>query len=108
METILLSVHVLLGAAVIGLVLVQQGKGADAGALFWRWSVSDSLWFSGFWKLPSKADGGTVCPIFHYESDIGCDCKAEGRRSRSFWSPDLPAQDVESVIQEPVAPKTVD
>ena len=32
METILLSVHVLLGAAVIGLVLVQQGKGADAGA----------------------------------------------------------------------------
>ena len=34
METILLSVHVLLGAAVIGLVLVQQGKGADAGASF--------------------------------------------------------------------------
>ena len=34
METILLSVHVLLGVAVIGLVLIQQGKGADAGASF--------------------------------------------------------------------------
>jgi len=34
METILLVVHVLLGASVIGLVLIQQGKGADAGASF--------------------------------------------------------------------------
>jgi preprotein translocase subunit SecG len=34
METILLIVHVLVGASVIGLVLIQQGKGADAGASF--------------------------------------------------------------------------
>ena len=32
MDTILLVVHVLLSLAIIGLVLLQRGKGADAGA----------------------------------------------------------------------------
>ena len=34
MESIILIVHVLLALAVIGLVLLQHGKGADAGASF--------------------------------------------------------------------------
>ncbi|MDB4020939.1 preprotein translocase subunit SecG [Litorivicinus sp.] len=34
MESVLLIVHVVIGASVIGLVLLQQGKGADAGASF--------------------------------------------------------------------------
>ena len=34
METIILIVHVLLALAIVGLVLLQQGKGADAGASF--------------------------------------------------------------------------
>ncbi len=34
METLVLVIHVLLAAAIIGLVLMQQGKGAEAGASF--------------------------------------------------------------------------
>jgi len=34
MHTIILIVHVLLAAGLIGLVLIQHGKGADAGAAF--------------------------------------------------------------------------
>lgn len=34
MEKIILVVHILLAFAVIGLVMIQQGKGADAGASF--------------------------------------------------------------------------
>ncbi|MBB1488096.1 preprotein translocase subunit SecG [Oceanospirillum sediminis] len=34
METIILAVHVLLSVALIGLVMIQQGKGAEAGASF--------------------------------------------------------------------------
>jgi len=34
METIILIVHVLLAAGIIALVLLQQGKGAEAGASF--------------------------------------------------------------------------
>lgn len=34
METILLIIHVILSITVIGLVLIQHGKGAEAGAAF--------------------------------------------------------------------------
>ena len=34
METLVLVVHVLAAAGVIGLVLLQHGKGADRGAAF--------------------------------------------------------------------------
>lgn len=34
METVVLIIHVLLAAAIIGLILLQQGKGAEAGAAF--------------------------------------------------------------------------
>jgi preprotein translocase subunit SecG len=34
LETIVIVVHLLVALAVVGLVLVQQGKGADAGASF--------------------------------------------------------------------------
>lgn len=34
MHTILLTIHVLLAVALVGLVLIQHGKGADAGAAF--------------------------------------------------------------------------
>ncbi len=34
METIVVVVHVIVAIAIVGLVLLQQGKGADAGAAF--------------------------------------------------------------------------
>ena len=34
METILLAFHVLISLGLVGLVLIQHGKGADAGAAF--------------------------------------------------------------------------
>lgn len=34
METIVVVVHVIVAIAIVGLVLLQQGKGADAGASF--------------------------------------------------------------------------
>lgn len=34
MQSIVLAIHVMLGLGVIGLVLMQQGKGAEAGASF--------------------------------------------------------------------------
>jgi preprotein translocase subunit SecG len=34
METLVIVVHVIVAVAIVGLVLLQQGKGADAGAAF--------------------------------------------------------------------------
>lgn len=46
METVLLSVHVLVTVALIGLVLIQHGKGADVGAAFGS-GASQTLFGSG-------------------------------------------------------------
>ena len=34
METVILAVHIIIAITLIGLILIQQGKGADAGAAF--------------------------------------------------------------------------
>lgn len=46
METIVLIVHVLAAIAIIGLVLLQQGKGADAGASFGGSGASQTVFGS--------------------------------------------------------------
>ncbi|PCI41506.1 MAG: preprotein translocase subunit SecG [Moraxellaceae bacterium] len=46
METVLLSIHVLVTVALIGLVLIQHGKGADVGAAFGS-GASQTLFGSG-------------------------------------------------------------
>ncbi|PCJ15968.1 MAG: preprotein translocase subunit SecG [Gammaproteobacteria bacterium] len=46
METVLLSIHVLVTIALIGLVLIQHGKGADVGAAFGS-GASQTLFGSG-------------------------------------------------------------
>ena len=34
METVILAIHVVIAVSLVGLILIQQGKGADAGAAF--------------------------------------------------------------------------
>lgn len=34
MDTVILAVHIIIAITLIGLILIQQGKGADAGAAF--------------------------------------------------------------------------
>ena len=46
MHTVVLTIHVLLAIAVIGLVLIQQGKGADAGAAFGGGGASQTVFGS--------------------------------------------------------------
>ena len=47
METLVLVIHVLVGASVIGLVLLQHGKGADMGAAFGSGSAGSLFGASG-------------------------------------------------------------
>ena len=108
METILLSVHVLLGAAVIGLVLVQQGKGADAGASFGGGASQTVFGSAGSGSFLVKLTAGLSALFFITSLTLAVIAKQKADAAGAVGLPDLPAQDVESVIQEPVAPKTVD
>lgn len=54
MEKLILIVHILAAAAVIGLVLIQHGKGADMGAAFGSGASGSLFGVSGSSNLLSK------------------------------------------------------
>jgi preprotein translocase subunit SecG len=53
--SVVLTVHILVGLAVIGLVLVQHGKGADMGAAFGSGSSGSLFGASGSANFLSRA-----------------------------------------------------
>jgi len=55
METVLLIFHVLVGVGVVGLVLIQHGKGADMGAAFGSGSSGSLFGASGSANFLSRA-----------------------------------------------------
>jgi preprotein translocase subunit SecG len=55
MMQIILVVHLLTALAIIGMVLLQQGKGADAGASFGAGASQTVFGSAGSWNFFSKA-----------------------------------------------------
>lgn len=55
MEKFILIFHFLVAVALIGLVLIQQGKGAEAGASFGAGASQTVFGSSGGWNFFSKA-----------------------------------------------------
>ncbi len=64
METILLIIHVLVAMALIGLVLMQQGKGADMGAGFGSGASGTVFGASGSGSFMSRLTGGVAAAFF--------------------------------------------
>ncbi len=64
METIVWVVHVLASAAVIGLVLLQHGKGADMGAAFGSGASGSLFGVTGSANLLSRATAVAVTVFF--------------------------------------------
>jgi protein translocase SecG subunit len=55
METVILVVHVIAALSVIALVLLQHGKGADAGAAFGGGSAGGVFGSAGAWVTETLA-----------------------------------------------------
>jgi len=64
METVVLIIHVLLAAAVIGLILLQQGKGAEAGASFGAGASQTVFGSTGSGNFLSRMTGIVAAGIF--------------------------------------------
>ncbi len=64
METLVLIVHVLAAASVIGLVLLQHGKGADMGAAFGSGTSGSLCGVSGSANFLSRATAIAVAIFF--------------------------------------------
>ncbi|OUS16138.1 preprotein translocase subunit SecG [Gammaproteobacteria bacterium 50_400_T64] len=54
MEKAILVVHLLIAFAIIGMILLQQGKGADAGASFGAGASQTLFGSAGTWNFFSK------------------------------------------------------
>lgn len=54
METLIVVVHLLIALAIIGLVLMQQGKGAEAGASFGAGASQTMFGSIGSWNFFSR------------------------------------------------------
>ena len=108
METILLIVHVLVGVSVIGLVLIQQGKGADAGASFGGGASQTVFGSAGAGSFLVKLTAGLAALFFITSLALAVIAKQKAQSVGSFGLPEVPVQGAESAPQEPVAPKTVD
>src|SRR6059036_3583246 len=63
-ETVLLAVHVLVAAALIGFVLLQHGKGADMGAAFGGGSAGSLFGAAGSANFLSRTTGILAAVFF--------------------------------------------
>ena len=64
MEKLVLVMHVLAASGVIGLVLLQHGKGADMGASFGSGASGSLFGVSGSSNFMSRATAGFVAVFF--------------------------------------------
>ncbi len=64
MESIVLVVHVMLAVTVIGLVLIQHGKGADAGAAFGSGASATVFGARGSGSFLTRLTTGAVTLFF--------------------------------------------
>jgi preprotein translocase subunit SecG len=68
METLVLVVHVLSAIGVIGLVLLQHGKGADMGAAFGSGASGSLFGVSGSSNFMSRATA--VCVVIFFAASL--------------------------------------
>lgn len=96
--SVVLTIHVLLGLGVIGLVLMQHGKGADAGAAFGSGASGSVFGASGSANFLSRTTGILAAAFFL--TSLGLTYLASA-------NPDRPASVMENAVTAPV-PAAVD
>ena len=64
MSSIILSIHVIIAVLLIGLILVQHGKGADAGAAFGSGASSTVFGSQGSASFLTRLTGGLAAAFF--------------------------------------------
>ena len=95
---LLLAVHILVGMSVIGLVLIQHGKGADMGAAFGSGASGSLFGASGSANFLSRTTG--ILAAVFFMTSLGLTYIASSR-------PKAPESVMDAVQTAPVAPAEV-
>lgn len=108
MEKIILIVHLLTALAIIGMILLQQGKGAEAGASFGSGASQTVLGSAGGWNFFSKATGILATVFFVTSFGLAVIAKNTAKVGDAIL-PELEAvqQSLESAVPEVETTATV-
>ena len=93
MEFLVWIVHILVASAVVGLVLLQHGKGADMGAAFGSGSSGSLFGASGSANFMSRATA--VLATLFFITSLGL----------TYFSSQKNEPAIQPVVQQPVAPQ---
>lgn len=99
METLILVVHALLALGIIGLILLQQGKGADTGASFGGGASQTVFGSSGSGNFMSRSTAVLATAFFvtSFALAVIAKDKAEGVGDLGIPAPALEESKVDSV-----------
>lgn len=101
METIILVVHVLVAAGVIGLIMLQQGKGAETGASFGSGASQTVFGSQGSASFLSRTTA--ILATVFFLTSIGLAMMAR-QKANSVSVAGMPTVEVEQVVPATDAP----
>ncbi len=79
MQTFVLVVHIILAVLMIVLILVQHGKGADAGASFGGGGAATVFGASGSGNFLTRLTA-VLTALFYHQFVVGCVCQKANHR----------------------------
>ena len=92
MEQIILTVHLLVALAIIGLIMLQQGKGADVGAAFGSGSSSTMFGSAGSTSFLTRATAWLAIGFFVIAFALAYIAKEKAAEAGSLGMPIVPTQ----------------
>lgn len=108
MEAVLLSVHVLVSLALVGIILIQQGKGADAGASFGAGASQTVFGAAGSANFLTKTTRWLAIVFFLTTLVLAYLAREQAEAQNAALVPEAPAEQVNAgdipVIAPPADP----
>lgn len=103
MQTVLVVVHIFVALGLVGLILIQHGKGADAGAAFGSGASATVFGARGSASFLTRATAGLATAFFVSSMTLGYFASQTGKEPGLMdVQPDAPAA-VETVEVEPLS-----
>jgi preprotein translocase subunit SecG len=102
MQTILNVVHLLLAAALVGLILLQHGRGADAGAAFGSGASATVFGARGSASFLSRTTAILATGFFLTSMTLGYFAMHMRQKVDLMASPPAPAQPAPPMTRKPV------
>lgn len=106
METVLIVVHLFLAIGLVGLVLIQHGKGADMGAAFGSGASASVFGSAGAGNFLSRATGVLAALFFATSLALAYYAMNTGERASVMDQSAAPAAVEEAEV--PAVPASVD